>query len=141
MAKEFRPPYVQDAKLGQAVLTGANTARDGSGTITELCTIGADDGYVKKVRFIPAQASAAATTAKVFLLFYSLDSGTTWHFFEEVASPTSTPSNTAVAAASTKVIAFPDGFVPPAGTKLGCAQTVYAGVQDRTQVTIEYSDY
>jgi len=141
MAKTFTPPYTQNPKISPVVIAAANTARDGSGSIVDAFTAGSEGSYVKKIRYIPAQASAGATSAKVFCAFYSVDGGTTWNFLSEIASPTSTPSTTAVALASTQTISFVDGFVLPPSGKIGVTQTVYAGVQDRTQVTVEASDY
>lgn len=139
MAKTYTAPYTQDSKIDGVVLTGANTGRDGSGSISTLCTVGSNDGNIKRIRWKPAQATAAAIGAKVFLLFWSTDGGTTWNFYDEVAMVTSTPSTTAVG--QTAIMSFPDGLNLPASAKLGTAQTVYAGVQDRTQVTVERSDY
>lgn len=139
MAKTYTPPFTQTANLGLATIAAANTARDGSGTIVTALTAGADDAYVKRVTFIPAQATAAAIGAKVFCVFVSQDSGSTWSFVNEVALATSTPSTTAVAIKAT--ISFPDGLVLEAGDLLGVTQTVYAGVEDRTSVVVEASDY
>ena len=139
MAKTFYPPFTQDPNIGLATLTSANTARDGSGAITTIFTAGADDSYVKRVTFIPAQATGAAVGAKVFCLFISPDSGTTWYFYNEVALTTSTPSTTAIAIKA--IMSFPDGLVLENGYLLGATQTVYAGVQDRTSVIVEGSDY
>lgn len=139
MAKTFTPPFTQDANIGYATIAAANTARDGSGSVVTIFTAGADDAFVKRVTFIPAQATAAAVGAKVFCLFISPDSGTTWYFFNEIALATSTPSTTAVATKA--VISFPDGLVLENGYLLGATQTVYAGVQDRTSVIVEGSDY
>jgi hypothetical protein len=139
MAKTYQPPFTQNAKIGLATIAAANTARDGSGTIVTAFTAGADDAYVKRIIFIPAQASAAAIGAKVFCVFLSNDGGTTWFFANEVAIVTSTPSTTAIAIKA--VISFPDGFVLPANWVIGVTQTIYAGAQDRTSVIVEGSDY
>ena len=139
MALTFNPPFTQIPNVGCVALAAANTARDGSGTIATAFTAGADGAYIKKIRFTPAQATAAAIGAKVFCVFYSSDAGTTWNFLQEIAIATSTPSNTAVGTSA--IIAFPDGLVIPANTLIGVTQTVYAGAQDRTQVIVEGSNY
>jgi hypothetical protein len=69
----------------------------------------------------------------------SNDGGTTWFFANEINIVTSTPSTTAIAIKA--VISFPDGFVLPANWVIGVTQTIYAGVQDRTSVIVEGSDY
>ena len=141
MAKTFAPPYPQSPKLDGVVLTAANAARDGSGTITALCTIGSDDGVVKRIRFVPAQASAAAATAKVACLFYSADGGTTWNFLDDRSMGAVTPSATNTTGVGQAVFSFPDLLGMNGLYKIGCTITAYGGAQDRTQVIVERGDY
>lgn len=139
MAKTFTPPFTQNANIGLAAIAAANTARDGSGTIVTAFTAGADGSFIKRIRFIPAQASAAAVGAKVFCIFISADAGATWTLYREIAILTSTPSTTV--SATTGETSFTEGLVLEAAQLIGVTQTVYAGVQDRTAVVVEGSDY
>jgi hypothetical protein len=139
MAKTFTPPFTQNANIGYATISAANTARDGSGAIVTAFTAGANDSYVKRISFTPAQLAAAAIGAKVFCVFLSDDAGTSWHFYDEVAIATSTPSTTAIGTGA--VISFPDGLVLPATWLIGVTQTIYATAADRTDVVVEGSDY
>lgn len=141
MALTYQPPFTQIPEIGLATLVAANTARDGSGTITTVFTAGTDGALIKRIKFIPAQATAAAVGAKVCCVFISKDAGTTWHFYQEVAMATSTPSTTVAAVASTQTINFPDGLVIDPNVQIGATITVYAGVQDRTQVILESGQY
>lgn len=140
MAFTYSPPFTQTPKIASTVLTAANTARDGSGTIPTLLTVDATNGgYVKRITFISSPATAAAAAAKVFLVFVSTDGGTTWRFLRESAVATATNSTTAVGIIS--IITFPDGLVLPAAAKVGVAMTVRGSAADDTTVTGEYSDY
>jgi len=139
MALTYQPPFTQIPNVQLAAITAANTARDGSGSVVTVFTAGSDGSFVKRVTFTPAQATAAAVGAKVFNLFISGDAGATWFLYRESAVATSTPSTTAVAIPT--VVTFFDGLVLEAGMLLGVTQTVYAGVQDRTSVVVEGSDY
>lgn len=141
MAKTNTPPYTQSAKIEGAALAAANTARDGSGSITTICTVGSDDGLIKRIRFVPAMATAGAAAAKVACLFWSTDGGTTWNFLDDQAMATVTPSTTVSTRAGQAVFSFPEQLGLPASAKIGATITVYGSAVDRTQVTVERSDY
>lgn len=141
MALTYQPPFTQIPNVGFASLTAANAARDGSGSITTAFTAGSDGAFIKRIKFIPAQATAAATTAKVACVFISTNAGSTWTFYAEVALPTVTPSGTATGEVGTKIFSFPDGLVIPNAALIGVTITVYSGVQDRTSVIVEGSNY
>lgn len=63
-----------------ATISAANTARDGSGTIVEICQ-GSAAGF--RVAQIIAQATVT-TTAGMIRIFLSVDGGTTWDLFDEM---------------------------------------------------------
>jgi len=76
----------------------ANTATDGSGTLTKIFTAGANGSYVQKIRFRPVASSAgsvAATVARVFISSSSTTSTTNTWLYEEITLPAVTMSNTA----------------------------------------------
>lgn len=141
MAKIYTPPYPQSPKLDGAVLAAANTARDGSGSITTVCTVGSDDGAIKRIRFTSAQASAAAAAAKVGCLFWSSDGGTTWNFFDDRSMSAVTPSTTVATGVGQAIFSFPDLLGLPASYKIGATITVYGSAADRVQVIVERADY
>jgi hypothetical protein len=138
MAVTHQAIFIQTPKQGAAVIAAANTARDGSGTIVTVCTIGSNGGKVKKVKFNSAQASAAANSAMVGIVWYSLDGGTTWHKKTELLISAQTASVTATAGFAEEEF---EDFPCDASLKIGVTQTVYAGVQDRMNVTVDYGDY
>lgn len=139
MAANTQPIFTLTPQNGLARLAAANTARDGSGSVTVAYTAGTNGAFVKKVTFTSAQLTAAASSAMVGRVFISTDGGTTWRLRSEVAITTVTASNTAIGA--TQVISYPDGLVLPASAKIGVTISVYAGVQDQMDVIVESGDY
>ena len=68
------PSFIGAPRIGSAHLSAANTARDGSGTITTLLT-----GVAAGTRVLEIVAKAAATSAaSVINIFLSTDNGATW---------------------------------------------------------------
>lgn len=119
--------------IGVATLAAANTARDGSGTITTLHTGSANGTRIDMIRFISAQATAAASASKVGRVFISSDGGTTWTLFDEVAITGTTSSTTAVG--DKNEIIYSSGIILPSTSyKIGVTISVYGGVQDRVSV-------
>ncbi len=140
MAANTNPIFEIKPVIGTTALAAANTARDGSGTIVTIVTGAADGTRIDEIRFISSQATAAASTARVGRVFLSVDSGTTWTLFDEVAIATATASNTAVG--DKNVLSYPLGIMLKDSTqKIGVAMSVYAGVQDRTAVIARGGDY
>lgn len=76
-----------------AVLSAANTNRDGTGTVVVACT-GAASGT--KINEVVATATGT-TTAGMIRLFLTVDGGTTWRLFDEIAVTAITPSGTVAA--------------------------------------------
>lgn len=79
-------------------LATANTARDGSGTITTLLTAGDNGSVVPSIRVRSIEA-AGASTPNVARLWHQNAGTGTWYLIDEVAIPTATPSTTVVGAA------------------------------------------
>lgn len=139
MAANTAPIFVLTPNIGLGRLAAANTARDGSGTITTVFTAGADGSRIETITFNSAQAAAAASTAMVGRIFISDTAGTNHRLLQEIAIPTATPSLTAVGATVTMV--FPGGLTIPSGTILSATISVYAGVQDQFDVIVRGGDY
>lgn len=138
------PRYIDVPILGQAAVTAANTARDGSGTLVDLFTAGSSDAgskgsRVERIVWISAQATAAASSAMVGRVYVTDSSGSNPKLRAEVAIATATASNTAIGALAT--ITFSGGLILPKGCKIQVAQSVYAGVQDKMHVTAEGGDF
>lgn len=54
------------ASWGTAVITAANTAKDGTGTVTGVFTAGSNGSFLQKIRFRPAGTNVA-TVARIFI--------------------------------------------------------------------------
>lgn len=139
MALRTQPVFEGAPILGFAALTAANTARDGTGTITTLVTGAADGTRVDAITFTSAQATAAANSAMVGRVFLSIDGGTTWRLFDEVAIAATTASNTAVGARNR--LTYSLGIkLRDANYRIGVTISVRAGAQDDHHVIAEGGD-
>lgn len=78
----------------------ANTARDGSGTITALLTAGLRGSVIPAIT-VRSQAAAGANTPMVVRLWHRIAGAGTWFLLDEVALTAVTSSNTAVGASAT----------------------------------------
>lgn len=140
MAKNVNPIFELTPVIGLVALTAANTARDGSGTISTLATGGSDGSRIDAITFTSAQATAAANSANVGRVFLSVDGGTTWRLFDEIAIAAVTASNTAVGARNRLV--YPNGIIlKDANYKIGVTIAVRAGAQDDHHVTAQGGDF
>ena len=141
MGANTNPVFILTPKTATAEISAANTQRDGGGTLVTLYTAGSNGSLVSGVKFISAQASAAASSDMVVRVFLTDTSGINPRLIAEGAMATVTPSNTAVGAE--EAITFTDGLRMASGQILKVAQSVYAGVQDKVQVltTGETGDY
>lgn len=124
---------------GQARLDAANAARDGSGTIVTAYTAPALGAMITKIRFISAQASAAASSAMVGRVFVSDVNGTNWRLYDEVTLATVTPSGTVVGQKAD--ITYADGLQLAGGQKIGVTKSVHAGAQDQYDVHVHGGEY
>jgi hypothetical protein len=123
---------VASNNAGLVVGPTANTALDGSGTLYELLTAGANGSYVQKIRFRPV-GSPAATVCRVFISSSGSTSATDTWLYDEITLPAVTVSQTA----ATSVFELPLNFALPAGpyslwvtfgTSTGAAGTGYSVV-------------
>ncbi len=133
------PIFTTAPLIGQARISAANTARDGSGVIVTAYTAPTLGAMITRVRFISAQASVAASAAMVGRVFVSDVNGGNWRLYDEIALPTATPSATVV---GTKAdITYADGLVLMGGQKIGVTKSVHAGAQDQYDVHVHGGEY
>lgn len=128
-------PNSPTASLG----TTPNTASDGSGTLVTLFTAGANGSLVDSIKFINAQATAAASSAMVIRVFLTDTSGNNPRLIEEVAIATATRSTSAIGATAT--INFLNGLALQSGQIIKVCQSVYAGAQDLMHASARGGDY
>jgi hypothetical protein len=108
------PNFTNGARLTRASLSAANTARDGTGTITSLMA-GVSGGT--KVNRVTVKHSVT-TTAGMIRLFLSLDTGATWALFDEIPVQAFTPS--ASVPSNRAEMVYTDLELPSAAAVLGC---------------------
>lgn len=135
----FNPIFTLVPQVGLARLAAANTARDGSGVLSDVFTAAAEGSLVEKVTFTSAQLTAAASALKVVRVFITDTNNANPMLYREALLPTIAPSNTVIGA--TVTITFTDGFKLKSGQRIKVSQSIYAGVQDQTDVICEGGDY
>ena len=110
------PAFISTARIGRCSLSTANTATDGTGTITDLI-VGASAGT--RVLSINVQGTATTVAALVNIFLYD---GTNYDLFDQFTISATTGSNT------TKgyrlVTSYTDLVLPSATWKLGATLTV-----------------
>jgi hypothetical protein len=120
MSANTNPTFPLTPNIGQAKLTGANTARDGTGSnLVTAFTPGTNSSLLRRLHF----HAAGTTVAAVITIF--LHQGSTYTLVGEVLVTAVTPSNTAVA--------FSADWTPPvqvqeamaSGATIVCGLTVY----------------
>jgi hypothetical protein len=89
--------YTAEPIVEVSQVSAANTARDGSGTLVDVCVapaIAPAPGVGKRIQRVTL-SRAGTTAASVVTFFYTTDGGTTNRLICEVAVPAYTASNTA----------------------------------------------
>lgn len=135
MALTNQPVFAQTPKSNVAAMSTANTAADGTGTITTLVTAGADGALVTQIHAY-ARATVVAGAVR---LFVSYDGGTTWSFILATAVTAFTLSNTTAQTALTIVDRNnPDAAIRlPANARLG----VTISIANNLNVYAEWIDF
>lgn len=109
------PQYATTPKVGMAVISTANTARDGTGTIGTVFSAGASGSRIDKV----IVKATGTTTAGVVRLF--IHDGSNARLFDEIVIAAITPSATVTAFQNTLAsnqITFELPIVMPTGYSL-----------------------
>lgn len=116
MAGNIDPIYARKGSIGlSAPILAANTAMDGTGTVTTAFTADAINGsYIQKLRF-KAVGTNVQSVARIFINNGATNAVATNNvLFDEITlSPVTASSNSAVVA-----IDIPLGFALPAGYKI-----------------------
>lgn len=147
MAKNITPVYAVNSILTGAFSTAANTAKDGSGTLTFLVSGGTDETRVESIQFMAATTGqTTANTAMVCRAFLAptgsgtATSASTAYLVGEVALGAVTPSASAVGASGSIY------FTPPLTLKTGqylyFTQSAYANVgADKISAIVRGASY
>jgi hypothetical protein len=110
------PAFISTPRIGRCSLSTANTATDGTGTITDLIT-----GVAAGTRVLSINVQGTATTVAALVNIFLWD-GTQWDLFDQVTITATTGSNT------TKgyrlVTAYTDLVLPSTSHKLGATISV-----------------
>lgn len=110
------PSFISTPRIGRCSLSTANTATDGTGTITDLIT-----GVSAGTRVLSINVQGTATTVAALVNLFLWD-GTQWDLFDQITISATTGSNTTKA--YRLVTAYTDLVLPSATWKLGATITV-----------------
>ena len=140
MATNTSAIFTRIPKVGVATLTAANTARDGSGTITTIMAGAADGSRCDQITFMSAQATVGASANNVMRVWRSIDTGTTWYLYDELAESGLTSSQTAAGAKS--VFTYPNRiFLKDTTHLIGVTMGIRASAADDHDVIAEGGDF
>ena len=110
------PSFISTPRIGRCSLSTANTATDGTGTITDL-VVGVAAGT--RVLSVVVQGTATVATGLVNLFLYD---GTNWDLYDQITL-TSTVGSTTVKSYRLAT-SYSDLVLPSATAKLGATITV-----------------
>lgn len=119
----LNPSFVSTPRLGTASLSTANTAIDGTGTITSLIS-----GVAAGTRILEINAQCSATSAAALVnLFISSDGGTTWRLFDQITISAATSSTTVKA--NRNFVTYVNLVLPGTSFVIGCTTTISQATQ------------
>ena len=110
------PAFISAPRIGRCSLSTANTATDGTGTITDLIT-----GVAAGTRVLSINVQGTATTVAALVNIFLYD-GTNYDLFDQFTISATTGSNTVKG--YRLVTAYTDLVLPTASWKLGAAISV-----------------
>lgn len=112
------PQFINTGVIASVNISAANTAVDGSGSITELV-----QGVVGGRRILEIVAKGAATTtASQIGVFLSTDSGSTWRLFDQINLSAATVSATVASARTSR--AYSNLVLQGEAHRLGVSTTI-----------------
>ena len=110
------PAFISTPRIGRCSLSTANTATDGTGTITDLIV-----GVAAGTRILSVNVQGTATTVASLVNLF-LNDGTQWDLFDQITISATTGSTTAKG--YRLVTAYTDLVLPSASWKIGATITV-----------------
>jgi hypothetical protein len=110
------PAFISVPRIGRCSLSAANTATDGTGTITDLIT-----GVAAGTRVLSINVQGTVQTVASLVNIFLFD-GTNWDLFDQVTITATTGSTTVKG--YRLVTAYTDLVLPTASWKLGATLTV-----------------
>lgn len=112
------PSFIGTPRYEHVNVATANTAIDGTGTITTLIT-GASTG----TRVLEINTQCAATSAAALVnLFITTNGGTTWRLFDQITITAATVGNTVKA--NRNLATYANLVLPNTSTSIGVTTTI-----------------
>lgn len=127
MSANINPIFALTPKMAWATITTQNTAKDGTGTVSTICTAGANGAIVEDIRCMPL----GTNTASVVRVFANNGSTNTTATNNILWYEASLPATTLTEVAAQDAVIIPLNRSLPAGYKLNVVigTTVAAGWQ------------
>lgn len=117
------PSFIGTPRIGLATVATANTALDGTGTITALIS-GVDAG----TRILQIDAQCSATSAAALInIFITENSGSSWRLFDQISITAATVGNTVKANRASATYA--NLVLPSSAHRLGVTTTISQSTQ------------
>jgi hypothetical protein len=114
----INPSFIGTPRLTTVNVATANTAIDGTGTVTSLIT-----GAATGTRVLEIDVQCAATSAAALVnIFTSTDSGTTWRLLDQITVAAATSSTTVKA--TRNIATYANLVLPNASSQLGVTTTI-----------------
>lgn len=139
MPANTSPIFILTPRTETCEITASNTARDGSGSLVNLFTAGANGSRVDFITFNNAQNTPTSSSLMIGRVFVTDTSGSNPRLLSEISLSAVTASNTAVGATNT--IFYSNGLLLGTGQSLRVCQSVYSGSQDKVHVIARGGDY
>jgi hypothetical protein len=117
------PAFISTPRTASVSLSSANTAIDGTGTITSLIS-----GVAAGTRVLEIDVQCSATSAAALVnLFLTTDGGTTWRLFDQIAVTAATVSTTVKGNRNTAT--YQNLILPNTNTQIGVTTSIAQATQ------------
>jgi len=133
------PIFINQGNLTPGRISAANTASDGTGALVAVVTATADGTRVDGVRFTNSSATLGAAAAKVWRIFLSNTSGTSFRLIGEIIAAAVTRS--ATVAGQTAIYSFDQPIIMQSGQIMSVCQSVYTTALDQTDAIAYAGNY
>lgn len=139
MAANQVPIFVLTPNCIPVVMTVANIAADGSGTLYTALTAGTNGSRVNSITFTSSQVTVGASVLKVCRIYVTDAAGANPTLIGEIPLPLTTRSNTVIGATAT--FTWANGLLLKSGQLLKTSHTLNATAADNTSVLANGGDY
>lgn len=139
MPANINPIFTITPNCFPAVITAANLASDGSGSLVTIVTAGTNGTRVDAVKFTNSQATQAASSAMLVKVFVSDVNGANPRIVGETTMAAATRS--ATVAGATATVTLSPAQTMKSGQIMYASISIHAGAQDDTVASPNAGDF